>query len=101
MLLNKYNWKIYQKFLNVFSATKDEIEKLIAISNDLFVCYGVLFVFGIRAVDLYSLPLPAVGFLLAMFSYTPCCYVKQALNPVLELKEVGKTLINSRNAHVS
>jgi len=43
MLLNKYNWKIYQKFLNVFSAAKDKIQKLIAVSNDLFACYKVLF----------------------------------------------------------
>lgn len=55
-------------------------------------------VVGIRAVDPYSLPVPAVGFLLAMFYYTPHSYVKQVLNSVLELKEVGKTPIISRNA---
>lgn len=74
MLLNKYNWKIYQKFLNVFSAAKDKIEKLIAISNDLFAYYGVLF-YGWDQIYMISrsiCSLPAVGFLPAVFCSAHC-----------------------------
>lgn len=73
MLLNKHNWKIYQISRNVFSAAKDKIEKLIAISHDLCLLWCTLVV-GIRAIDLYSSPVSAVGFLLAIFHYTPHSY---------------------------
>lgn len=47
------------------------------------------FVVGIRAIDLYSLPVPAVAFLLAMLYYIPHLCVKEGLKSALELKEVG------------
>lgn len=67
----------------------------------IYLCIMVYsFVAGIRAPDLYSLPVPAVGFLLAVFCYThkesSLSFVKQELNS--ELKGVGKTPIISRNA---